>query len=379
MGGGGSLVSRAFFSIVGLARVPRPPRADRRDQWHRELREPRENNSEKAEQQDAKAFSALPGSLQCPRTARPQHRAMDAGSSDAMTESKGFLARDADRDRAAREKREQREAAKLVAEAARLQSELAEVEQAVENAPEDPEVWQCRAEVYLARGRTVEALQDYKQAVALDSDRRDWMFKMWDLEKQVVDEATERARLQAEREKTASAKAAKEADAARLKREAATDREEWKAERAEQQAEAKVTTRVLQAEGLKDRANGKFKQGHYEEAMQGYTRALGKLSDETQRTESGVLIRTACLLNRAACALKLQQPESSAEDCSAVLEMDSTNAKALYRRGLAFAAMQLNDAALADLAVASQLKPDDSAIRKQIAKLKGVQAAAVEQ
>ncbi len=305
---------------------------------------------------------------------------MDSGSSsDAMAESAGFLARDADRDRAAREKREQREAAKLVAEAARLQSELAEVEQAVENTPEDPEVWQRRAEVYIARGRTAEAVQDYKQAVALDSDRRDWMVKMWDLEKLVADEATERARVQAKREQIASAKAAKEAEAERLKRQAATDREEWKAERAEQQAEAKGTVRVLQAEGLKDRANQQFKEGHYEEAMAGYTRAVRKLGDETQRTESGVMIRIACLLNRAACALKLQQPESSAEDCTAVLELDPTNAKALYRRGLAFSAMQMNDAAVADLSVALKLKPNDSAIRKQITKLKALQATVPEQ
>lgn len=304
---------------------------------------------------------------------------MDAGSSDAMAESAGFLARDGERDRAAREKREQREAAKLVAEAARLQSELAEVEQAVENAPEDAEVWQRRAEVYLARGRTVEALQDYKQAVALDEDRRDWMVKMWDLEKQVADEAAERAQLQAKRDQIASAKAAKEAEAERLKRQAATERQEWKAERAEQREEAQITTRILQAEGLKDRANQKFKDGHYDEAMKGYTRALGKLGEQPPKSESGVMIRTACLLNRAACALKLQQPESSAEDCSVVLEIDPTNAKALYRRGLAFAAMEMNEAAVADLTVASQLKPDDTAIRKQIAKLKALQAAAAEQ
>lgn len=304
---------------------------------------------------------------------------MASAGSDAMAESKGFLARDAERDRVAREKREQREAAELVAEAARLQSELAEVEQAVENTPEDAEVWQRRGEVYLARGRTVEALQDYKQAVALDDDREDWMVKMWDLEKQVADEATERARLQAKREKIASAKAAKEAEAERLKRQAASERQEWQAERAGERAESQVTTRTLQAEQLKDRANQKFKEGQYEEAMKGYTRALGKMGDEPPRTETGVMIHTACLLNRAACALKLQQPESSAEDCSVVLEIDPTNAKALYRRGLAFAAMQMNDAAVADLTVALKLKPDDNAIRKQIAKLKGMQATVAEQ
>ena len=41
--------------------------------------------------------------------------------------------------------------------------------------------------------------------------------------------------------------------------------------------------------------------------------------------------------------------------------------------------MQMNEAAVADLTVASQLKPDDTAIRKQIAKLKALQVAAAEQ
>jgi tetratricopeptide (TPR) repeat protein len=314
---------------------------------------------------------------QAARSGRSQRLAIRMD--EQLAESAGFLARDADRDRAAREKREQHEAAELVAEAARLQSELAEVEQAVEDAPEDAAAWQRRAEVYLARGRTEDAVQDYKQAVALDDNREDWMVKMWDLEKQVADEATERARQQAKRDQEASAKAAKEAEAERAKRQAAIEREEWKVDHAAQRAQAQTTTRVLQAEQMKDKANEKFKEGQYDDAMKGYTRALGKMGDSPPSTESGMLTRNACLLNRAACALKLQQPETSAEDCSLVLQMDPANVKALYRRGLAFATMEMIDAAIADLVVAAELKPDDAAIRKQVAKLKGAQAAAAEQ
>jgi peptidyl-prolyl isomerase D len=61
--------------------------------------------------------------------------------------------------------------------------------------------------------------------------------------------------------------------------------------------------------------------------------------------------------------------EASAEDCSVVLGLEPTNAKALYRRGLAFAAMEMRDAAIADLRVAATLKPEDASIKKQLAKL----------
>ena len=286
-----------------------------------------------------------------------------------MTGKAGFLSRDADRDREKREAAEQREAARLVAEAARQQSELAEVEQAVEDNAEDAGAWQRRGEVYLARGRTQDALNDYKQAVALDAEQESWMVKMWDLEKQVADEATERSRVRAARDQVAAAAAAKEAEREQEKRNLAMDREEWKAEHKEQMAISQNTTRVLQAEAMKDRANAQFKKGQFDDAMTGYNKALAKLGVlSSASTESALLIRTACLLNRAACALKLQQPESSAEDCSAVLDLDPANVKALYRRGLAFAAMEMPDAAVADLTVAAQIKPDDAAIKKQLAK-----------
>ena len=286
-----------------------------------------------------------------------------------MTGSAGFLSRDADRDREQRQAAEQDEAARLVAEAARQQSELAEVEQAVEDNAEDPNAWQRRGEVYLARGRTQDALNDYKQAVALDADQESWMIKMWDLEKQVADEATERSQAQAKRDQVAAAATAKEAAREQEKRNLAMDREEWKAEHKEQMRTAQATTRVLQAEAMKDKANAQFKKGQFDHAMKGYSKGLTKLGVfGPESTESALLIRTACLLNRAACALKLQQPESSAEDCSAVLDLDPANVKALYRRGLAFAAMEMADAAVADLTVAAQLKPEDGAIKKQLAK-----------
>lgn len=44
---------------------------------------------------------------------------------------------------------------------------------------------------------------------------------------------------------------------------------------------------------------------------------------------------------RAACSLKLKKEESAIEDCSAVLEKDEKNVKALFRRGQANAALKV--------------------------------------
>lgn len=43
----------------------------------------------------------------------------------------------------------------------------------------------------------------------------------------------------------------------------------------------------------------------------------------------------ACVLNRAACRLKLGRNEAAADDCSSVLETEPNNTKALFRRGQA--------------------------------------------
>ena len=286
-----------------------------------------------------------------------------------MEASAGFLARDADRDRVARAKAAEAEAAALVAEAARLQRELAAVEEAVERAPQDGGAWQRRAEVYLARGRTADAIADYKQAVSLAPEQEDWMVKMWDLEKQLADERAEAARKRAAEEADRAARAAQEAERTRAKEAERSRQQQWREDNADKHAESQKQAKILQAEILKDRGNEQFKEGQYEEASKLYSRALAKLGDGPHPTETAAAAHAACLLNRAACALKLGLHEASAEDCSVVLGLEPTNAKALYRRGLAFAAMEMRDAAIADLRVAATLKPEDASIKKQLAKL----------
>lgn len=130
------------------------------------------------------------------------------------------------------------------------------------------------------------------------------------------------------------------------------------------------TAKVLQAETLKDAGNESYKKGHYTDAITKYTKALHKLQTGAA-TESSRCIQLACLTNRAACALKLDIPdtEACAEDCTAALDLDPDNAKALFRRGIAFSQMGLSEAALPDLQAARKLKPSDPKIQKALAML----------
>lgn len=53
-------------------------------------------------------------------------------------------------------------------------------------------------------------------------------------------------------------------------------------------------------------------------------------------------VAVPCLLNRAACRLKLQQPRLAIMDCHNVLKTDSANTKALFRKGQAHVAVRVS-------------------------------------
>ena len=53
-------------------------------------------------------------------------------------------------------------------------------------------------------------------------------------------------------------------------------------------------------------------------------------------------VAVPCLLNRAACSLKLQRPREAIMDCHNVLQTDSSNTKALFRKGQAHVAVRVS-------------------------------------
>ncbi|KAK6165356.1 hypothetical protein SNE40_022298 [Patella caerulea] len=69
--------------------------------------------------------------------------------------------------------------------------------------------------------------------------------------------------------------------------------------------------------------------------------------------------------NRALCYLKLNQPTEAASDCDKALELDSTNCKALYRRGLANKMLKHYKDCLQDLSQVLKLDPKNKAAQKE--------------
>ena len=72
----------------------------------------------------------------------------------------------------------------------------------------------------------------------------------------------------------------------------------------------------------------------------GMARDLSKSSAEMAEQLKAVAV--PCLLNRAACSLKLEQPREAIMDCHNVLQTDGTNTKALFRKGQAHVAVRVS-------------------------------------
>jgi 3-phosphoinositide dependent protein kinase-1 len=135
----------------------------------------------------------------------------------------------------------------------------------------------------------------------------------------------------------------------------------------------------LVVEQLKATGNEFFKQQLYAPAAASYTDALMALGpygaaggDGTEAESAKAALRVTCLLNRAACRLKVREFPGAAEDCSQVLAGDPDNVKALFRRGQALVELKKLEEAKVDLLRAAKLAPKDSSIRQHY---EGVKAA----
>ena len=97
----------------------------------------------------------------------------------------------------------------------------------------------------------------------------------------------------------------------------------------------------MNAAALKEEGNACLKAGQLDEAIAKYSHAL---ACEGIATET----RLALLSNRALVFIRRGEHERCVEDCTAALALDSSHAKALYRRAQAHAALSQLPAALRD-------------------------------
>ncbi|XP_059430242.1 peptidyl-prolyl cis-trans isomerase FKBP62-like [Corylus avellana] len=124
----------------------------------------------------------------------------------------------------------------------------------------------------------------------------------------------------------------------------------------------------------KEEGNVLFKAGKYERASKRYEKAVKYIEYDTsfgeEEKKQAKAVKVACNLNNAACKLKLKDYKQAEKLCTKVLELESRNVKALYRRAQAY--IQLTDLDLAefDIKKALEIDPDNRDVKLEYKTLK---------
>ncbi|KAK1606532.1 hypothetical protein QYE76_030205 [Lolium multiflorum] len=136
------------------------------------------------------------------------------------------------------------------------------------------------------------------------------------------------------------------------------DKESWDLNNAEK----------IEAAGVKkEEGNALFKLGKFARASKRYEKAAKFIEHDTSFSEDekklSKQLKITCNLNNAACKLKLKDYKQAEKLCTKVLELDSQNVKALYRRSQAYT--QLADLELAELDIkkALDIDPDNRDVK----------------
>lgn len=121
------------------------------------------------------------------------------------------------------------------------------------------------------------------------------------------------------------------------------------------------TAEKIEAAGKKkEEGNALFKVGKYFRASKKYEKAAKYIEYDTSFSEEekkqSKPLKVTCNLNNAACKLKLKDYTQAEKLCTKVLEFESQNVKALYRRAQAY--IQTADLELAELDIKKALEID---------------------
>lgn len=123
------------------------------------------------------------------------------------------------------------------------------------------------------------------------------------------------------------------------------------------------TPEKIEAAGKKkEDGNALFKAGKYMRASRKYEKAVKFIDYDSSFTEEqkkeAKALKILCYLNDAACKLKLKEFKEAAKLCTKVLELESRNVKALYRRAQAY--IETADLELAEVDIKKALEIDPS-------------------
>lgn len=136
--------------------------------------------------------------------------------------------------------------------------------------------------------------------------------------------------------------------------------------------------RIQVAQRKKEEGNLLFKNGKYQRAVKKYEKAVDCINeDELFENDDQKIVkslRVSCWLNGAAAFLKRNYFQEAIKQCSKVLEVESCNVKALYRRAQAF--METDDLHLAELDIkkALEIDPQNREVKLMQKTLKQLQA-----
>lgn len=119
--------------------------------------------------------------------------------------------------------------------------------------------------------------------------------------------------------------------------------------------------------------NDSYKKGDYKMALRKYRKALRYLDicwekdglDE-DKSDHLRIVKSQILTNSSGCKLKLGDAKGALLDTEFAMRNGEDNAKALFRQGQAYMALNDVDAAVASFAKALELEPTDGGIKKEL-------------
>ncbi|KAM3386515.1 hypothetical protein ACQJBY_009846 [Aegilops geniculata] len=117
----------------------------------------------------------------------------------------------------------------------------------------------------------------------------------------------------------------------------------------------------------KDEGNAWFKMGKYAKASKRYEKAAKYIEYDSSFSEDekkqSKAVKISIKLNNAACKLKLKDYKEAEKLCTKVLELESTNVKALYRRAHAYTELVDLELAELDIKKALEIDPDNREVK----------------